>query len=46
MLLSYTYSHAIDNVDPDIPSQNPNDPRITGSQELGNAIYDQGTGLC
>ncbi len=26
MLASYTWSHAIDNVDPDIPSQNPNDP--------------------
>jgi hypothetical protein len=41
MLASYTWSHAIDNVDPDIPSQNPNDPRVTGAAEVGNAIYDQ-----
>jgi hypothetical protein len=41
MLASYTWSHAIDNVDPDIPSQNPNDPRQTGSVENGSAIFDQ-----
>ncbi len=41
MLASYTWSHAIDNVDPDIPSQNPNDPRMTGAAEIGNAIFDQ-----
>jgi carboxypeptidase family protein len=41
MLLSYTWSHAIDNVDPDIPSQNPNDPLQTGKVENGNAIFDQ-----
>jgi hypothetical protein len=41
MLASYTWSHAIDNVDPDLPSQNPNDPNFTGNQEKGNAIYDQ-----
>jgi len=41
MLVSYTWSHAIDNVDPDIPSQNPNDPLFTGKVENGNAIYDQ-----
>jgi hypothetical protein len=41
MLLSYTWSHAIDNVDPDIPSQNPNDPLQTGHIENGNAIFDQ-----
>ncbi|MGC1620604.1 MAG: TonB-dependent receptor [Candidatus Acidiferrum sp.] len=41
MLASYTWSHAIDNVDPDIPGQNPNDPNFTGGQEKGNAIYDQ-----
>ncbi len=40
-LASYTWSHAIDNVDPDIPGQNPNNPNFTGSQEKGNAIYDQ-----
>lgn len=41
LLASYTYSHALDTVDPDIPSQNPNDPRMTGIHELGNAIFDQ-----
>jgi hypothetical protein len=41
MLASYTWSHAIDNVDPDLPSQNPNDPNFTGKIENGNAIYDQ-----
>jgi len=41
MLASYTWSHAIDNVDPDIPSQNPNDPNFPGGQEIGNAIFDQ-----
>ena len=40
-LASYVYSHAIDNVDPDVPSQNPNDPNSTGRQEVGNAIFDQ-----
>src|ERR1700722_135087 len=41
MLASYTWSHTIDNVDPDIPSQNPNDPNFTGKVENGNAIFDQ-----
>ncbi|HZS55850.1 MAG TPA: TonB-dependent receptor [Bryobacteraceae bacterium] len=41
MLASYTWSHAIDNVDPDIPSQNPNDPNFPGKVENGNAIFDQ-----
>lgn len=41
MLVSYTWSHAIDNVDPDIPGQNPNDPNFTGRIEKGNAIFDQ-----
>jgi hypothetical protein len=41
MLASYTWSHASDNVDPDIPSQNPNDPNFTGYQEYGPAIYDE-----
>ena len=41
MLVSYTWSHAIDNVDPDVPSQNPNDPNFTGKVENGNAIFDQ-----
>jgi hypothetical protein len=41
MLASYTWSHALDNVDPDLPSQNPNDPNFTGHIEYGNAIFDQ-----
>jgi len=42
MLASYTWSHALDTVDPDVPGQNPNDPNFTGRAfELGNAIYDQ-----
>jgi outer membrane receptor protein involved in Fe transport len=41
MLASYTWSHTIDNVDPDIPSQNPNDPNFAGRIENGNAIFDQ-----
>ena len=38
---SYVWSHAIDNVDPDIPSQNPNDANFTGKVENGSAIFDQ-----
>ncbi|MFC5864878.1 carboxypeptidase regulatory-like domain-containing protein [Acidicapsa dinghuensis] len=41
MLTSYTWSHTLDNVDPDTTSQNPNDANVTGEAEYGNAIYDQ-----
>jgi hypothetical protein len=41
VMASYTWSHIIDNVDPDIPSQNPNDPNFTGKVENANAIFDQ-----
>ncbi len=41
VMASYTWSHTIDNVDPDIPSQNPNDPNFTGKVENANAIFDQ-----
>ena len=41
MLASFVWSHAIDNVDPDVPSQNPNDPNFTGRIENGDAIFDQ-----
>jgi hypothetical protein len=41
LLASYTWSHAIDNVDPDVPGQNPNDPNFIGKIENGNAIFDQ-----
>jgi hypothetical protein len=40
-LVSYTWSHTMDNVDPDATSQNPNDPLQTGLAEYGNALYDQ-----
>ncbi len=40
-LASYTWSHTTDNVDPDVPSQNPNDPTQPGNAERGNAIFDQ-----
>lgn len=41
LLASYTWSHTLDNVDPDATSQNPNDPLKTGAAEYGNALYDQ-----
>ena len=41
MLASYTWSHALDNVDPDVPGQNPNDALSTGRIEYANAIFDQ-----
>lgn len=41
MLASYVWSHTIDNVDPDAPGGNPNDPNFAGRQEKGSAIYDQ-----
>ena len=41
LLASYTYSHALGTVDPDVPGQNPNDALKTGGAELGNAIFDQ-----
>jgi hypothetical protein len=41
MLASYTWSHTLDNVDPDTTSQNPNEANFTQQQEYGPAIYDQ-----
>lgn len=41
LLASYTWSHTLDNVDPDATSQNPNDPNHVGQAEYGNALYDQ-----
>lgn len=41
MLASYVWSHAIDNVDPDVPRQSPNNPNVTGLVENGNAIFDE-----
>ena len=40
-LASYVWSHAIDNVDPDLPGQSPNDPNFIGKVENAGAIYDQ-----
>ncbi len=40
-LISYTWSHTLDNVDPDTTSQNPNDTNFTQHTEYGPAIYDQ-----
>jgi hypothetical protein len=41
LLGSYTWSHTLNNVDPDTTSQNPNDTNFTQHQEYGPAIYDQ-----
>ncbi len=41
VLISYTWSHALDTVDPDVPSQAPADNFLTGRLEKGNAIFDQ-----
>jgi hypothetical protein len=41
MLASYTWSHTLNNVDPDTTSQNPNDTNFTQHPEYGPAIYDQ-----
>lgn len=41
LLGSYTWSHALDNVDPDVPGQAPNLDAFTGPVEYGDAIFDQ-----
>ncbi len=41
MLLSYTYSHAIDNVEPDAASQNADDFNSLGQQEKASSLLDQ-----
>lgn len=41
MLASYSWSHTLDNVDPDTTTQSPNDPNLTSREEYGPAIYDQ-----
>jgi Carboxypeptidase regulatory-like domain len=38
---SYTYSHAINTVEPDIPAQTPNDSNLLGNNEKGNSLFDQ-----
>jgi hypothetical protein len=41
VMVSYTWSHTIDNVDADLSSQNPNDANYAGKIENGNALFDQ-----
>ena len=41
VLASYVYSHTIDNVSPDAPGGNPNDPNFVGAQEVGSSLFDQ-----
>ena len=41
MLLSYTYSHAIDNVEPDAANQNADDFNQLGAQEKASSLLDQ-----
>jgi len=38
---SYTYSHAINTVEPDIPAQTPNDSNLLGNNEKGSSLFDQ-----
>ncbi len=46
LLASYTWSHAIDNVDPDIPSQNPNDPNFTGQSGKWQCDLRSAAAIC
>ena len=46
MLASYTWSHTIDNVDPDVPSQNPNDANLLEMQNEGMRSSISDTALC
>jgi len=41
MLLTYTYSHAIDTVEPDAANQNANDWNLLGADEKATSILDQ-----
>jgi hypothetical protein len=41
LLLTYTYSHAIDTVEPDAASQNADDFNVLGKQEKGSSLLDQ-----
>lgn len=40
-LLSYTYSNNTNTVDPDIPSQDPNEPNLTGRDEYAASVLNQ-----
>jgi hypothetical protein len=41
VLLSYTYSHAINTVEPDVPSQDPSDVNLLGRSERATSLLDQ-----
>ena len=41
LLASYTWSHALDTVEPDVPSQDPNDANFTGAMEKASSLLDQ-----
>ncbi len=41
LLLSYTYSHGIDSVEPDAANQNADDFNQLGAQEKGSSLLDQ-----
>ncbi len=38
---SYTYSHTINTVEPDVPGQDPNDANFLGRAERANSLLDQ-----
>jgi outer membrane receptor protein involved in Fe transport len=40
-LTSYTWSHAINTVEPDVPQQDPNDSNFLGFQEKATSLLDQ-----
>ena len=41
LLLSYTWSHAINTVEPDVPSQDPSDVNLRGRSERATSLLDQ-----
>jgi len=41
MLLSYTWSHTINTVEPDAPGGDPNDANQLGAFERGDSVLDQ-----
>jgi hypothetical protein len=41
LLVSYTYSHTINTVEPDAPGGDPNDSKQLGAFERGDSVLDQ-----
>ena len=41
LLVSYTYSHTTNTVEPDAPGQDPNDANLLGAFERGDSLLDQ-----